>query len=158
MRCFRPALLFLTALASSSSLATCNAYTNPFTTVVLNKPKDTLCSHFDPNSNLPTIYSFLPSASHRWHAVGRLDAATTGALLVTTDTKLVAHATTSAVPKLYEARCMGILDEDQLQALRSGVDLRAGLGMSKPCEVDVVSVERKVRVSSCLATDVIFFR
>ena len=137
--------LFLALFSLARLFLTCAAYTTLFTTVVLNKPKDSLCSHFDPNSELPTIYSYLPPAPSRWHACGRLDAATTGALLVTTDTKLVAHATTSAVPKVYEARCMGVLEEGQLQALRSGVDLKGGLGMSKPCEVEVVSVERKVR-------------
>ena len=38
---------------------------------------------------------------------------------------------------------MGVLSETQVEILRSGVDLKGGLGASQPCTVDVTSVQRK---------------
>mmetsp|Transcript_12232 Transcript_12232/g.19235 ORF Transcript_12232/g.19235 Transcript_12232/m.19235 type:complete len:145 (+) Transcript_12232:386-820(+) len=76
----------------------------------------------------------------RWHAIGRLDAATSGLLLFTNDGSLVHHVTqlTNKVPKTYMALCKGLLTEEQLQQLRTGVELTGGLGTSAPAEVEVV--------------------
>ena len=64
----------------------------------------------------------------RWHAIGRLDADTTGLLLMTNDGALVHHATQpgTKLPKCYLALCKGLLEEDQLDALRQGVELSGG--------------------------------
>ncbi len=60
--------------------------------------------------------------------VGRLDADTTGALLLTNDGQLahrLAHPR-YGVPKVYEAEVEGSPDEDALAALREGVELDDG--------------------------------
>ena len=53
------------------------------------KPAGVLVKH-DDELNRPTVYDNLPDDDGaRWHAVGRLDADTTGLLLLTNDGKLV---------------------------------------------------------------------
>jgi 23S rRNA pseudouridine2605 synthase len=74
-----------------------------------------------------TVVDLVP-AGHRLYPVGRLDADTTGLILLTNDGEL-AHALTHPsfeVPKTYRARVEGRLDERALRALREGVELDDG--------------------------------
>ena len=120
-------------------------------TFLLNKPPNTLCSHSDPTSSVPTVYSLLPASPKKWHTVGRLDKKTTGALLCTTDTKLVEYGTSGSVEKRYRAVCMGRLSEEQVCSLREGIDLKGGLGFSDACEVDVLDIgKRNTVLEICL--------
>ena len=72
----------------------------------------------------------LPPAlrGYGWHAVGRLDRDTTGLLLFTNDERFVAHATRpeTHLPKRYRATVGAPVSEDQLRALRQGVELDDG--------------------------------
>jgi len=135
--------------------------------VLYNKPRGLVTTHRD-ELNRETVYdrllgdgSFPPEfRAMGWHAVGRLDANTTGLLVLTNDGGLV-HAVTNPtvgteaagpVRKTYRARVMGLLDDASLGALRSGVDLGGGLGFSQPAEVEVESTERTsswVRLTVC---------
>jgi len=76
----------------------------------------------------------------QWHAVGRLDKDTSGLLLFTNDGALVHHATHpgTALPKKYLVLAKGILEERQLEQLRSGVELSGGLGRSGGARVEVL--------------------
>ena len=76
--------------------------------------------------------------------MGRLDQKTTGALLITDDVGLVAWGTSQIVEKIYDARCMGQITNKQLDLLRGGVDLKGGLGVSDPCEVELIANEVSV--------------
>jgi 23S rRNA pseudouridine2605 synthase len=74
-----------------------------------------------------TVVDMVPS-SQRLYPVGRLDADTTGLILLTNDGDL-AHALTHPrfeVPRTYRARVEGRPGERALQALRSGVELDDG--------------------------------
>jgi pseudouridine synthase len=77
------------------------------------------------------------------HAIGRLDADTTGLLLLTNDGGLVHHVTNpnapthnsaqDAISKTYEALIMGHHDEASLESLWQGVDIGAKYGgMTQP--------------------------
>jgi len=75
-----------------------------------------------------TIYDLLPGAPTNLRYVGRLDMDTSGVLILTTDGEL-AHRLTHPryeVEKEYEAHVEGVLPDDALQALRSGVELDDG--------------------------------
>jgi 23S rRNA pseudouridine2605 synthase len=75
----------------------------------------------------PTVVELVPPEP-RVVPVGRLDADTTGALLLTNDGKLahrLAHPR-YGVEKTYEAEVEGDPDEDALQRLREGIDLDDG--------------------------------
>jgi pseudouridine synthase len=117
-------------------------------TIVLafHKPKGLLTTHRD-ELGRETVYdrlaALLPPELRRieWHAIGRLDADTTGLLLFTNDGALVHFATqpTSKVEKTYRALVKGLLDEPALDRLRAGVELTGGLGHSAPCKVTLVA-------------------
>lgn len=110
--------------------------------IAYHKPKGLLTTHRD-DLGRETVYDRLrkqlPAKLRHlvWHAVGRLDADTTGLLLFTTDGGLVHHATQpgTKLPKTYRVLAKGLLDETVLQRLRTGVPLTGGLGMSAPAEV-----------------------
>ncbi len=93
--------------------------------VLLHKPAGYECS-IKPRHH-PSVLSLLPSPLRvrGLQPVGRLDADTTGALLLTDDGTLI-HRLTSPkhhVPKIYEVTCKHPVDERQLAALRAGVVL-----------------------------------
>jgi 23S rRNA pseudouridine2605 synthase len=77
----------------------------------------------------PTVVSLVPAAAGRLYPVGRLDADTTGLILLTDDGEL-AHRLTHprfGVPKTYVARVSGgPVGEAALRALREGVELDDG--------------------------------
>ena len=111
------------------------------------KEKGLLTTHRD-ELGRETVYDRLRQAfpderaewHARWHAIGRLDADTTGLLLFTDDGALVHHATqpSSKVDKVYRVLAKGLLSETQLAALRDGVELSGGLGRSGPAVVEVI--------------------
>lgn len=93
--------------------------------LMLHKPSGYECSRA-PRDH-PSVLTLLPMPLRRRgvQPVGRLDADTTGLLLLTDDGALI-HRLTSPkhhVPKVYEVRTRHPVDEVQLQALRDGVVL-----------------------------------
>ncbi len=93
--------------------------------VVLHKPAGYECSQ-KPKHHL-SVYSLLPVPLRKRdvQAVGRLDADTTGLLLLTDDGALI-HKITSPkhhVPKVYEVMCADEISDEQVQKLLTGVVL-----------------------------------
>ncbi len=94
--------------------------------LLLNKPAGVVTTARDPQGR-PTVVQLVPSEP-RVVPVGRLDADTTGALLLTNDGPL-AHTLAHpryGVDKTYVADVDGDLDEHALQLLRDGIDLDDG--------------------------------
>ena len=94
--------------------------------VLLHKPAGVVTTAHDPQGR-PTVVELVP-AEPRVVPVGRLDADTTGALLLTNDGRLahrLAHPR-YGVEKTYLAEVEGDPDEDALQRLRDGVELDDG--------------------------------
>jgi 23S rRNA pseudouridine2605 synthase len=94
--------------------------------VLLHKPAGVVTTAHDPQGR-PTVVELVP-AEPRVVPVGRLDADTTGALLLTNDGRL-AHRRAHpryGVEKTYLAEVEGDPDEDALQRLRDGVELDGG--------------------------------
>jgi 23S rRNA pseudouridine2605 synthase len=99
----------------------------PLTYVLLYKPADVVTTARDPQGR-PTVVG-LVGHERRVVPVGRLDADTTGALLLTNDGPL-AHRLMHPryeVDKVYEAEVEGEPGEDALARLRKGVELEDGL-------------------------------
>jgi 23S rRNA pseudouridine2605 synthase len=97
------------------------------TYVLLNKPPGTVTTARDPQGR-PTVVE-LVDVSERVVPVGRLDADTTGALLLTNDGPLahrLAHPR-YGVEKVYEVEVEGEPDEEALRHLAEGVELEDGL-------------------------------
>jgi 23S rRNA pseudouridine2605 synthase len=94
--------------------------------VLLHKPAGVVTTASDPHGR-PTVVDLVDHAS-RVVPVGRLDADTTGALLLTNDGALahrLAHPR-YGVEKTYVADVEGEPDEDAIRALEAGVDLDDG--------------------------------
>jgi len=100
----------------------------PGTRVVyaLHKPAGVVSTAADTHGR-PTVVDLVPTGQ-RLYPVGRLDADSTGLILLTNDGDL-AYALTHPsfeVPRTYRARIEGRLDERALRALREGIELEDG--------------------------------
>lgn len=93
--------------------------------LALHKPVGTECSHAP--SHHASVFSLLPPflVARGVQSVGRLDADTSGLLLLTDDGTLLQQLTSPKrkVPKRYLATCAEPVTDAQLEALRSGVRL-----------------------------------
>ena len=94
---------------------------------VLHKPAGYVSTARDPQGR-PTVVSLVPSRE-RLYPVGRLDADTTGLILLTNDGELAHHLTHPSfeVPRVYRAQVARAPVRDQaLRTLRAGVELDDG--------------------------------
>jgi len=99
----------------------------PLAYVLLHKPAGVVTTASDPQGR-PTVVSLVDHAV-RVVPVGRLDADTTGVLLLTNDGPLahrLAHPR-YGVEKVYEAEVEGEPDDDALRRLYEGVELDDGM-------------------------------
>lgn len=93
-------------------------------TVLLHKPRSVVTTRSDPEGR-PTVYGCLEGLDAHVVPVGRLDAATTGLLLLTNDTRFADWVTdpANAVPRVYLATVRGELSDPTARHLQEeGVD------------------------------------
>jgi len=102
--------------------------------LLLYKPKGYVTTYKDPEGR-PTVYDLIPNAGQFLANVGRLDLDTSGLLLLTNDTQLAERLTNPDyhVPKTYLVKAASLLSEDQLDQLRSGIQLDDG--PARPAQV-----------------------
>lgn len=93
---------------------------------LLNKPKNTICTNFDPQGRRKAI-DYIDSPE-RIFCVGRLDADTTGAILVTNDSELANRLTHPKfeLPKTYEVTLRGKVEGEAIEKVKRGVWLSEG--------------------------------
>jgi 23S rRNA pseudouridine2605 synthase len=95
----------------------------------VHKPAGVVSTASDPGGR-PTVVGLAPEESRRLYPVGRLDADTTGLLLLTNDGELAHRLTHPSfeVPKTYRAIVeRPPVGEAALRALRAGVELEDGV-------------------------------
>ena len=113
----------------------------PLAYVLLHKPSGVVTTARDPHGR-KTVVQLVPHTP-RVVPVGRLDADTTGALLLTNDGPLahrLAHPR-YGVEKVYEAEVEGSPDETALRALRDGVTLDDG--RTAPAQAHVIRTSQR---------------
>jgi 23S rRNA pseudouridine2605 synthase len=93
---------------------------------LLNKPKNVICTSYDPLGRRQAV-DLIP-CNKRIVCAGRLDADTTGALLLTNDTELVHQITHPSfkVPKTYEVEVNGRMESQHIEKLKKGIWLSEG--------------------------------
>jgi len=93
---------------------------------LLNKPKGVICTSSDPAGRKKAID--LVDCPLRIFCVGRLDADTTGAIILTNDSDLANRLTHPKyeLPKTYEVKIRGRIEGASLEKLKKGVWLAEG--------------------------------
>lgn len=91
-------------------------------TVLLHKPRGVVTTRSDPEGR-PTVYGCLEGLAAHVVPVGRLDAATTGLLLLTNDTRFADWVTdpANAVPRVYLVTVRGELPDATARHLQEGI-------------------------------------
>jgi 23S rRNA pseudouridine2605 synthase len=91
--------------------------------LMINKPRGVICTNKD-ELNRKRIIDLVPH-HERLHCVGRLDAESTGLVLLTNDGDLTQQLThpSHGVPKTYRVTIKGRLDEDEVERLTEGIYL-----------------------------------
>lgn len=92
----------------------------------LNKPKSVICTNFDPQGRRKAI-DLIP-ASERIFCVGRLDADTSGLIILTNDSELTNKLTHPKyeLSKTYVAEVKGQVTPEMVEKLKKGVWLAEG--------------------------------
>lgn len=102
--------------------------------LLLYKPKGYLTTWRDPQGR-PTVYDLLGKTREWIFPAGRLDLDTSGLLLMTNDSEFAELVTNPEfhVPKTYLVKASTLLGDEQLAALRRGIELKDG--PTRPAEV-----------------------
>jgi len=106
--------------------------------LLLHKPAGYLTTYRDPEGR-PTVYDLLPQREQYVFPVGRLDLDSSGLLIMTNDAQLTERMTNPEyhVPKTYLVKASMPLNDEQLDQLRSGIELHDG--PTRPAEVTRVN-------------------
>jgi len=92
-------------------------------TIALHKTRGTITTRRDPE-NRPTVFDALGSVADGMIAVGRLDMASSGLLLLTTDTQLAARLTdpAAAIVRRYIVTARGRVSDEDAGRITDGID------------------------------------
>lgn len=110
---------------------------------ILNKPKGYICSVSD-DKGRKTVMDLMPQNTGRIYPVGRLDYDSEGLLILTTDGELAQHLThpSNTVPKTYLVKVEGTLTEQNLNPIRSGIEIDGGY-ITKKCKAHIVETNKE---------------
>ena len=92
--------------------------------LLLNKPRGYVTTRSDPQKR-PTVIDLLKGVREYVYPVGRLDYDSEGLLILTNDGDLAARLThpRHGVPRVYEARVLGVPDAHDMKRLAKGVTI-----------------------------------
>ena len=119
---------------------------------MLHKPVGVVTTASDEHGR-DTVYSLLPPDLPWLAPVGRLDQETSGLLLFTNDSDL-AHAITepaTELPKTYEVRCKGTIDDGAIARLAAGVELDDG--PTRPARVARLAADERTTTLRLVITE-----
>jgi pseudouridine synthase len=108
-----------------------------YCTLALHKPRGVVTTRSDERGR-KTVYALLPAGLPWVFPAGRLDADSEGLLILTSDADLAVRLTEPEhrVPKTYRVTVSGRPTEEELAALRGGIELADG--KTRPAEIRVV--------------------
>jgi len=111
---------------------------------ILNKPKGVICTNRDPQGRKKAVD--IVNTNERIFCVGRLDADTTGLIILTNDSELSNRLTHPryGIAKTYVVRIKGEIKPEQIEKLKKGIWLAEG----KTSRASVKILERRHTESS----------
>jgi 23S rRNA pseudouridine2605 synthase len=107
---------------------------------MFHKPKGVVVTSND-ELGRKTIYDVLPDwvRNEGWQAIGRLDRDSCGLLLFVEDRSRIDKLTKpDGMPKVYDVWVRGRVNDDHLQAMKSGV--QTAIGILKCAEVEILGM------------------
>lgn len=109
---------------------------------ILNKPKGYICSVSDEKGR-KTVMDLMPAGVGRIYPVGRLDYDSEGLLIMTTDGELAQKLMhpSHEVPKTYLVKIEGTLTENDLNPVRSGIEIEGYV--TKKCKAHIVETNKQ---------------
>lgn len=113
-------------------------------TYLFHKPRGVISAVKD-NKGRKTVADYFTDLPYRLYPVGRLDYDTSGLLLMTNDgelANLLMHPR-NEVDKVYVAKIKGILQPDEIKALKKGVQI--GRYKTKPAQVKVLKTNPRAQ-------------
>lgn len=120
-------------------------------TYLFYKPRGVISAVKD-NKGRKTVADYFTDLPYRLYPVGRLDYDTSGLLLMTNDgelANLLMHPR-NEVDKVYVAKIKGILQPDEIKALKKGVQI--GRYKTKPAQVKVLKTNPRAQTQSVQLT------
>jgi len=112
----------------------------PFRYLLINKPSNTLCSNAD--GVYPSLFSLLKMARlSELHIAGRLDADTTGLVLITDDGRWTFNITSPAKQccKVYRVTLAKPLGDDVAKRFQQGISLQGEPRLTLPAQLHVIT-------------------
>jgi 23S rRNA pseudouridine2605 synthase len=113
-------------------------------TFLVNKPKGFVCTSASEEKRPRVIDLFKKKVHQRLYTAGRLDADSTGLLIVTNDGSLTHRLTHPSfhVPKTYQVKCRDRITKETLQKIRTGIWLAEG--KTSPARIRLLSWNQKI--------------
>jgi 16S rRNA pseudouridine516 synthase len=118
--------------------------TRDFRYILMHKPAGTICSNID--EAYPSLFNYLVvDKASELHIAGRLDADTTGLVLITDDGRWSFNITspTRQCRKVYRVELFRALTIEQAESIttrfKNGVQLQGEEGLTRPAKLNVIS-------------------
>ncbi|MEZ9391690.1 pseudouridine synthase [Vibrio splendidus] len=111
-----------------------------FRYILMHKPAGTICSNID--EVYPSLFNYLElEKASELHIAGRLDADTTGLVLITDDGRWSFNITlpTKSCKKVYRVTLSRDIKDDVADKFKVGVQLQGEKNPTRPAELEVIS-------------------
>ena len=112
----------------------------PFRHLLMNKPADIICSNID--EAYPSLFNCITEGNNaELHVAGRLDADTTGLVLITDDGRWSYNIITPSkqCEKVYRVGLRKPITEDAIEKFAVGVQLQGESQLTRPAKLDIIS-------------------
>ncbi|PSV14427.1 16S rRNA pseudouridine(516) synthase [Photobacterium kishitanii] len=114
-------------------------YPRPFRYLLMHKPSQTICSNID--EVYPSLFNYIDiERPQELHIVGRLDADTTGLVLITDDGRWSFNITSpnKLCPKVYRVQLRQPIDASAKQLFAQGIKLQGEAQLTAPAMLTIV--------------------
>ena len=115
-------------------------YPRPFRYLLMHKPSQTICSNID--EVYPSLFNYIDiERPQELHIVGRLDADTTGLVLITDDGRWSFNITSpnKLCPKVYRVQLRQSIDQSAIPLFEKGIKLQGETQLTAPATLTIVN-------------------